>query len=512
MLFEKVMELEESKKDEQNLIDWAGEDLARRFLAIKNRVKPPQNDLYFWIDNYTTDFFDEFITSIEQQKTRKQKQDIAREGAELIYQDEDWKVYHIKTYEASCKYGKNTQWCISGSKRWANGGDPAQHFNNYKSKGTEFYFYINKDGSKYAMSVLGNTNILYDAEDNEIEEIPNAPIIDSIPVPGAKLSLDDLHIVDNTYTINYNTFAQSQQNLKFIKQSLIDLAVDTIILEQSYEEFPVHIVKHIIPTSVKKLIFKDGIKIIPSSLASHLTELEAVVLPLSLKSIKNSAFAGCSSLREVILPENVSDFGRGVFNNCSSLTNVIFNCSLLTLPDLTFSGCSSLNRIMLPEKLAIIGDMCFSKCYSLKNINLPQSVTKIGQSAFLDSGLVSITIPQNVKVIAPGCFMGCANLVQINLPQSLVGVYGNAFSECTNIEYVELPDTVQFIGKSAFEDCINLLKINTPKQLLKLATNAFDGCSKLKYIPTVLVKENYEVVDYLEYALNEDITEFIIRK
>lgn len=46
-LYETLSSLEESKADTQRLIDFAGEDLAKRFEEIKQRLKAPENDLYY---------------------------------------------------------------------------------------------------------------------------------------------------------------------------------------------------------------------------------------------------------------------------------------------------------------------------------------------------------------------------------------------------------------------------------------------------------------------------------
>lgn len=46
-IYEELTELNEAKADTQKLIDFAGEDLANRFLAVKNRLKAPENDLYY---------------------------------------------------------------------------------------------------------------------------------------------------------------------------------------------------------------------------------------------------------------------------------------------------------------------------------------------------------------------------------------------------------------------------------------------------------------------------------
>ena len=45
--------LMESKADTQNLINFAGVELASRFFSVKNKLKAPENDLYYWIKNKT---------------------------------------------------------------------------------------------------------------------------------------------------------------------------------------------------------------------------------------------------------------------------------------------------------------------------------------------------------------------------------------------------------------------------------------------------------------------------
>ncbi len=97
-------------------------NLFNKFLELKSRIKSPYNDFYYWMKNSTFEDFYRYIiqlsTEVDKSNETKQKE---KEGARLVYSDKDWKVYHITTYEASAKYGKNTKWCISGSKRWENG-------------------------------------------------------------------------------------------------------------------------------------------------------------------------------------------------------------------------------------------------------------------------------------------------------------------------------------------------------------------------------------------------------
>jgi hypothetical protein len=45
--------LNEAKADTERLVTFAGQELADRFQAIKNKLKSPENDLYYWIKNKT---------------------------------------------------------------------------------------------------------------------------------------------------------------------------------------------------------------------------------------------------------------------------------------------------------------------------------------------------------------------------------------------------------------------------------------------------------------------------
>lgn len=153
---------------------------ATEFNSVRQNLKSPYNDFYYWIKLNDWDAFTKFMQEQRNKKDAKQKE---KDGARLIYSDKDWKVYEITTYEASVKYGANTKWCISGSKRWSNGANGRGYWDDYTSKGVKFYFFIGRD-TKYAIAIYPNgTDFeIFDAQDNSIAYIPNAPIIDEIKV------------------------------------------------------------------------------------------------------------------------------------------------------------------------------------------------------------------------------------------------------------------------------------------------------------------------------------------
>ena len=191
-IYEELSDLNESKADTQNLIDFAGEDLATRFLSIKSRLKTPENDLYYWIKNKTPDDLEQAVTDIENSKSISQtKKDIADAGAELIQDTEHWRVYHITTFEASQKYGRDTQWCITGIH---DHGD--KYWKQYTDAGITFYFLISKEGydsrgsySKFAIAKHPDV-LRYEIYDQQDERVYGTiiPHYEEIDIPGVDLN------------------------------------------------------------------------------------------------------------------------------------------------------------------------------------------------------------------------------------------------------------------------------------------------------------------------------------
>lgn len=183
--FQKLNKLYEAKEDTTKLIAFAGEDLANRFLAIKNRLKAPENDLYYWIKNKSVEELEATVTAVENTKSNtKIKKEIASDGAELVAESAHWKVYHITTYEAAQNYGRDTQWCITGINDYGDKYWKLYHEN----REMEFYFLITKGNydprgtnSKFAIAVYPSKGYeAFDQQDNrtDIEQIPYFSEID----------------------------------------------------------------------------------------------------------------------------------------------------------------------------------------------------------------------------------------------------------------------------------------------------------------------------------------------
>ena len=213
-MYEELSELNEAKADTQKLIDFAGEELANRFLAIKHKLKAPENDLYYWIKNYAPEQLLKAVQEVEATKSNRQKsKEIADQGAELICETPHWKVYHITTFEASQKYGRDSKWCITGVNDY---GD--KYWKQYTEQGVKFYFLITKGNydprgreSKFAVAVFKDGSCeIYDQQDDRIggDEIPNT---EGIEIPGIRLE-DVRNVVGYCESCDYIFYDEDEMN------------------------------------------------------------------------------------------------------------------------------------------------------------------------------------------------------------------------------------------------------------------------------------------------------------
>lgn len=190
--------LDESKDDRKRFFDWLGSgysDSIYKFDELRQSVKAPYNDFYWWMKNRKPSEFSAYMDELAAERKQRDDADYrARKGAELVYEDSEWKVYHITSYEASCKYGRNTKWCIAGSRRWSSNGNGKDFWDDYHGHGIDFYYFIRGNDEKYALTVYpedGHVEI-YNSEDVSVPYIPDAPKIPSIKADYSGSSQSDL--------------------------------------------------------------------------------------------------------------------------------------------------------------------------------------------------------------------------------------------------------------------------------------------------------------------------------
>ena len=213
--------LTEAKADTQKLIDFAGDELANRFLAIKNRLKAPENDLYYWIKNKTVAELEQAIVTAENTKSNRQmSRDTKINGAKLIDETEFWRVYHITSFEASQRLGRDTQWCITGVNNY---GD--RYWKDYTGRGIKFYFLITKGeydprgkDSKFAVAVYPNNEFeIYNQQDTKVP-LFSVPNFTGVTIPGLEdqaldyANIAPLFVTENNYYYVFKVNSSEEAN------------------------------------------------------------------------------------------------------------------------------------------------------------------------------------------------------------------------------------------------------------------------------------------------------------
>lgn len=187
MKMEKINKITEAKEDKQRFIERFGQELYDRFLKLKPRLTPPDNDISYWMKKSKEDLVLK-LDSIEGKQTAKQKSETAKQGSKKLYSDPRWDVIEIQTLEASIKYGKETKWCISGvdcnpKEMWDYymGGSLAPKFN--KDTSVFIFFIDNVNSTKWAVLYDRATknHIVWNELDNITSFIKDAPKVKGLP-------------------------------------------------------------------------------------------------------------------------------------------------------------------------------------------------------------------------------------------------------------------------------------------------------------------------------------------
>ena len=219
--------------------------------------------------------------------------------------------------------------------------------------------------------------------------------------------------------------------------------------------------------------------------------IQKVVLPKSLRKMSTKAFAS-SSVREVVFSDGITYIPKQAFENCSNLFHVTLSSTITDIRDHAFYHCSKLQTINLPEGLNSIGESAFHKCFALYKINLPIGLSSIGSSAFQDcsalrqinlpttltqigahafehTGLESIVVPGSVTKIPPRCFACCTNLKSVNLRNGIKIIGSFSFHSCNALTEVILPDGTETLEHGVFKDCYYLTHVTIPNSVVQIA-------------------------------------------
>lgn len=244
-------------------------------------------------------------------------------------------------------------------------------------------------------------------------------------------------------------------------------------------------------SQITQIIIEEGVTAIQSGgqynpIFGNCTSLETVAFPSTLESIGNWAFYECVNLREINLKETVKSIGSYAFYGCKALTEVDLT-GVKSIEDHGFYACTALENVVLQDGLEKIGDTAFCDT-GLLTVSLPDTVTEIGNGVFDGSTRKSLTYVKwtaGVPVIPAGCFAECTALKKVEIPEGVTkiesnGQYSAVFRSCTSLDTVTLPSTLETIGDWTFSGCTSLTNLLLKSNVSEIGENAFSGCDNLK--------------------------------
>lgn len=136
--------------------------------------------------------------------------------------------------------------------------------------------------------------------------------------------------------------------------------------------------------------------------------------------------------------------------------------SVTGLTEIGASALSSTNRLVglvLPDIITSIGNYAFNTS-SIESLVIPANVGSLGEYAFELSSIKSISFLGNeITTLSTYLFSECSQLEEINIPSSVTEIGEYTFNYCIKIKELIIPDSVTTIGKNAFNECTSLTSI-----------------------------------------------------
>ena len=113
----------------------------------------------------------------------------------------------------------------------------------------------------------------------------------------------------------------------------------------------------------------------------------------------------------------------------------------------------------------------------IKKIVVSSGVTAIGKNAFSGSEVKTIELPDTLTTIKEGAFTDCAQLEQVDLSKTQVTtIEADTFAGC-GVKTVAFPETLTTIKKGAFKECAQLEQVDLSKtQVTTIEADTFAGC------------------------------------
>lgn len=211
-------------------------------------------------------------------------------------------------------------------------------------------------------------------------------------------------------------------------------------------------------SSLQSVAIPDGMLSIANGIFQRCVSLRTVSLPDSVREIGSNAFSSCSSLRSLTLPQELVQIGASAFLGCASLTGIAIPEGVTTIYENAFAECTSLSSVSIPETVSILGEGVF-RSTALQSIAIPADIHMVPNSLCSDcKQLDQVYLPDSITRIGSSAFWGCSSLKSISLPEGLLEIHDSAFLS-SGLVSITIPHKMESIGADAFNDCAALKEV-----------------------------------------------------
>ncbi|MCR5850153.1 MAG: leucine-rich repeat domain-containing protein [Bacteroidaceae bacterium] len=319
--------------------------------------------------------------------------------------------------------------------------------------------------------------------------VPAAGFRDYVKADGIKdqcVISDDWNNTESYSTVHTGTCANGELGYIVVADILPDVRtyaeINKLVIDKgTIDETDWYAIRQM-PNLISLDISGLSIEEIPAGALKNCWQLEAVLLPNSVKSIKGEAFQR-TGIHAMYLPDGLEEISGGYnFYDCDSLTSILIPDGVKSLPANCFSYCDNLHYATLPAYLETMGSACFYEC-GLYQIELPGTLQGVSTECFkYNFSMTDVAFNDGIGYVSYEAFQGNYQIYSLSLPGSIKTIYDRAFSGCSGIIRLTLGEGIEDIRREAFANCTSLANVTLPSSLLYCLEHPFYGCSGLKEI------------------------------
>lgn len=201
---------------------------------------------------------------------------------------------------------------------------------------------------------------------------------------------------------------------------------------------------------------------------------------------------------EAALTQFIYDWGNKLGNGAKNMKDYAGLCYidkfLIGVPERMYGEYGTRNIVIKPGTEVIPEKIFWAKSY-VKSVYTPESLKTIPRRAFGECDRMKKAILPFVEVIGDEAFSDCEDIEKVQLSENIREIGELAFTECDSLPTIEIFGGVKTIRKRAFSWCTSLNNIIIHEGVERIELGAFTGCTNLTDIYYTGSEESWDRID-----------------